>query len=158
MSSKPWFFCERQVVFFQYTFLIIPKYFTSSWEDEAALCSSMVVAISWWDKQTWRTIKSSMVVCLPWLLYLVERELWLLQSVVPLCFREKSYAQDQLVAGRSLLDLLGAMLSYKEPVTPSPKRGTLSVFSVFSHIKRSQFSISLLLFHTWRSLDNICRV
>lgn len=157
MSSKPCFFCERQVIFF----LMISKYFTSSWEDEAALCSSMVVAILWWDKRTCRTIKSSMMMSLPWLLFVSggKRIMTPPTYCTSLFQREELCPGSALLEGRSLLHLLGAMPLYnKEPGTPSPEGGTLFLFRVFSHIKVNPFSLSLLLFYMWRSFDNICRV
>lgn len=119
----------------------------------------MVVASLWWDKRTRRTIKSSVAMSLPWLLFVFGGK----RTMTPPTYctspfqREELCPGSELLEGSSLLHLLRAMPLYnKEP--PSPKRGTLSLFRVFSHIKVNPFSLSLLVFYMWSSFDNICKI
>lgn len=89
-------------------------------------------------KRTWKTTKSSMVMSWSWLLFVFggRRIMTPPTYCTSLFQREELCPGSELLEGRSLLYLLGAMLPYsKEPVTPSPKRGTLTLFRVFSSYK-----------------------
>lgn len=112
-------------------------------------------------KRTWRLLSLQWwCLYLGSCLYLVEEGLWLLQPIVHLCFSEKSYAQDQSYWREAFC------CTFLEPCRctarnlwhPPQKEEHWPSSGYFLHTKVNAFSLSFLLFYTWRSFDNICRV
>lgn len=135
-------------MFSQNIFLLTSKCFTSSWEVEAVpalwhydCCYFVVEQV---DKRTWRTVKSSMVMSLPWLLFMFGGKR--ITTPSPSCtslFKRELFPGSEIAGGKGLLQLLGAMKMYnKEPVTPlSRKSGPVPLQGIFCYKGKSIFPL-----------------